>query len=77
MYSDKEFILTGDLENYNAVKEAFIDCLVRENLINQEIGKSLKENYAVVLVKNNWFGRTIGNLLGKKDVQYIRIMKIV
>jgi hypothetical protein len=77
MYSDKEFMLTGDLENYNRVKEAVIDALAREEFFSFEAAQSLKETYAVVLVQNNWFGTMIGRLLGKKDVQYIKIMKIV
>jgi len=77
MYSDKEFMLTGDLENYNKVKEAIIDALAREEFISFEVAQSLKETYAVVLVQNNWFGTMIGKFLGKKDVQYIKIMKIV
>jgi hypothetical protein len=77
MYSDKEFILTEDLQNFNIVKEAIIDSLCREDYITEEQANKIKETYAVVLVKNNWFGRTIGNLLGKKDTQYIKIMKVV
>jgi hypothetical protein len=77
MYSDKEFILTEDLQNFNIVKEAIIDSLCREEYITEEQANKIKETYAVVLVKNNWFGRTIGNLLGKKDTQYIKIMKVV
>jgi len=76
-YSDQEFMLTGDLENYNAVKEAVIDSLTREEFITQEQAETIKNNYAVVLVKNNWFGIAIGKLLGKKDSTYIRVMKIV
>lgn len=76
-YSDKEFILTEDLQNFNAVKEAIIDSLCREQFITNEQAETIKNNYAVVLVKNNWFGMAIGNLLGKKDTQYIKIMKVV
>jgi hypothetical protein len=77
MYSNKEFMLTEDIENYNKVKEAVIDALAREEFISFEAAQSLKETYAVVLVQNNWFGTMIGKFLGKKDVQYIKIMKIV
>jgi len=77
MYSDKEFILTEDLQNFNVVKEAIIDSLCREEYITEQQANTIKENYAVVLVKNNWFGRTIGNLLGKKDTQFIKVMKVV
>lgn len=76
-YSDQEFMLTGDLENYNAVKEAVIDSLTREEFITQEQAETIKNNYAVVLVKNNWFGRTIGSLLGKRDTTFIKVMKVV
>jgi hypothetical protein len=77
MYSDKEFILTEDLQNFNVVKEAIIDSLCREEYITEQQANTIKENYAVVLVKNNWFGRTIGSLLGKKDTQFIKVMKVV
>jgi hypothetical protein len=76
-YSDQEFMLTGDLENYNMVKEAVIDSLCREEFITQEQAETIKNNYAVVLAKNNWLGIAIGKLLGKRDSTYIKVMKIV
>jgi hypothetical protein len=37
----------------------------------------MKTKYTIVLVKGNWLGQAIGKLLGKKDVQYIKLVKIV
>jgi ribosomal protein L1 len=76
-YSQMDLELTQDLENYNNAKEAIVDALVREGYINEDQGGEIKTKYAVVLVKNNWLGLTIGKLLGKKDVQYIKLVKIV
>jgi len=76
-YSTTDLELAGDLENYNNAKEAIIDALFREEFITEEQAETLKTKYAVVLVKNNWLGLTIGKLLGKKDVQYIKLVKIV
>lgn len=76
-YSNTDLELSGDLQNYNSAKEAIVDALVREEFITEEQGETLKTRYAVVLVKNNWFGQAIGNLLGKKDVQYIKLVKII
>ncbi len=68
--------LAGNLENYNTVKEAIIDALVRENFITEEQGLEIKSNYAVVLVKGNWLGRTIAKIINKQNTQ-IRVMKAV
>ena len=76
-YSDQEFMLTGDLENYNMVKEAIINSLCREEFITQEQAELINEKYAIIIVKNNWLGQAIGKLLGKKDSTYIKVMKIV
>lgn len=76
-YSTTDLELSGKLENYNNAKEAIVDGLVREGYINEDQGGEIKTKYAVVLVKNNWLGLTIGKLLGKKDVQYIKLVKIV
>ena len=76
-YSTTDLELAGDLENYNSAKEAIIDALVREQFLTEEQAETLKTKYAIVLVKGNWFGRTIGSLLGKKDIQYIKLVKIV
>lgn len=76
-YSTQDLELTQDLQNYNNAKEAIVDGLVREGYINEDQGGEIKTKYAVVLVKNNWFGTVIGKLLNKKDVQYIKLVKIV
>ena len=76
-YSEMDLALAGDLENYNSAKEAIVDALVREEFITEEQAETLKTKYAVVLVKGNWFGTVIGKLLNKKDVQYIKLVKIV
>ena len=76
-YSDQEFMLTGDLENYNMVKEAIINSLCREEFITQEQAELINEKYAIIIVKNNWLGQAIGKLLGKKDSTYIKVMKLV
>lgn len=68
--------LAGNLENYNTVKEAVIDTLVRESFLTKKDGDMIKSNYAVVLVKGNWFGRTIGRLINKQTTQ-IRVVKVV
>ena len=76
-YSTADLELAGDLENYNSAKEAIIDALFREQFLTEEQAETLKTKYAIVLVKGNWFGQAIGKLLGKKDVQYIKLVKIV
>lgn len=76
-YSTTDLELAGDLENYNSAKEAIIDALFREEFITEEQAETLKTKYAIVLVKGNWLGQAIGKLLGKKDVQYIKLVKIV
>jgi hypothetical protein len=76
-YSSQDLELTQDLENYNNAKEAIVDALVREEFLTIEQAETIKTKYAVVLIKNNWLGLTIGKLLGKKDVQYIKLVKIV
>lgn len=76
-YSTIDLELAGDLENYNSAKEAIVDALVREQFLTVEQAETLKTKYAIVLVKGNWLGQAIGKLLGKKDVQYIKLVKIV
>lgn len=76
-YSTTDLELAGDLENYNSAKEAIVDALVREQFLTVEQAETLKTKYAIVLVKGNWLGQAIGKLLGKKDVQYIKLVKIV
>lgn len=75
-YSEMDLALAGDLENYNSAKEAIVDALVREQFLTEEQAETIKTKYAVVLVKGNWFGQAIGKLLNKKDVQYIKLVKI-
>lgn len=76
-YSTTDLELSGKLENYNNAKEAIVDALVREKFLTEKQGETIKTSYAVVLVKNNWLGQAIGRLLGKKDVQYIKLVKVV
>ena len=73
----RELELSGDLANYNNAKEAIIDALVREDFLTEEQAETIKTRYAVVLVEGNWFGQAIGKLFTKKDVQYIKLVKIV
>jgi len=68
--------LAGNLENYNTVKEAIIDTLVREKFLTEKQGIEIKSNYAVVLVKGNWLGRTIAKIINRQNTQ-IRVMKVV
>ncbi len=76
-YSSDEVQLASELTNYNAAKESIVDALVREGFLTVEQAETLKTKYVVVLVKGNWFGQAIGKLLNKKDVQYIKLVKIV
>ena len=76
-YSEQDLELSGDLQNYNNAKEAIVDALVREEFLTEEQAETIKTKYAVVLVKGNWFGQAIGSLLSKKDVQYIKLVKVV
>jgi hypothetical protein len=76
-YSTQDLELSGDLENYNNAKEAIVSALAREGFNTYEQAELINENYAIVIVKNNWLGQAIGRLLGKKDVQYIKLMKLV
>jgi hypothetical protein len=76
-YSEQDLELSGDLQNYNNAKEAIVDALVREEFLTEEQAETIKTKYVVVLVKGNWFGTAIGRLLGKQDVQYIKLVKIV
>jgi hypothetical protein len=68
--------LTEDLHNYNQVKECIIDALIREEFITEEQGTNIKSSYVVMLVKGNWFGRTIAKLINK-ETTVIKFMKIV
>lgn len=76
-YSTQALELTGDLENYNSVKEVIITGLFREGFLTKEQAETLLTQYAVVLVKGNWLGQAIGKLLNKKDAQCIKLVKIV
>lgn len=73
----RELELSEDLQNYNNAKEAIVDALVREGFLSEEQAETIKTRYAVVLVEGNWFGQTIGKLFTRKDVQYIKLVKIV
>ena len=76
-YSTTDLELSGDLQNYNNAKEAIIGALVREGFLSEEQAETITTQYAVVIVKNNWFGQAIGKLLSRKDIQYIKLVKIV
>lgn len=53
--------------NFNLVKEGFIDALVTENFLTKEQADFIKKNYAITLVRKNWFGRFVDSLLWGKD----------
>jgi hypothetical protein len=76
-YSEMDLSLAGDLENYNNAKEAIVNALAREGFLTEDQAETINTTYAVVLIKGNWFGTVIGKLLNKKDVQYIKLVKIV
>ena len=76
-YSTEDLELSGELQNYNNAKEAIIYALVREGFLSEEQAEIIVTQYAVVIVKNNWFGQAIGKLLSRKDIQYIKLVKIV
>ena len=76
-YSTEDLELSGELQNYNNAKEAIIGALVREGFLSEEQAEIIVTQYAVVIVKNNWFGQAIGKLLSRKDIQYIKLVKIV
>ena len=76
-YSTEDLELSGDLQNYNNAKEAIIGALVREGFLSEEQAEIIVTQYAVVMVKSNWFGQAIGKLLSRKDIQYIKLVKIV
>jgi hypothetical protein len=75
-YSMDEVELASELTNYNAAKEAIVDGLVREQFLTVEQAETIKTKYAVALVKNNWFGSAIANLINRKDVTVIKLVKI-
>lgn len=76
-YSTTDLELTQDLQNYNNAKEAIVNALAREGFLTEDQAETINTTYAVILVKDNWLGQAIGRLLGKKDVQYIKLMKVV
>lgn len=76
-YSTQDLELTQDLQNYNNAKECIIRALFREGFLTEEQAETILTQYAVVMVKNNWFGEVIGKLLHKKDTQYIKLVKVV
>lgn len=53
--------------NFNLVKEGFIDALVTEKFLTKEQADLIKKNYAITLVRKNWFGRFVDSLLWGKD----------
>lgn len=69
--------LSGNLENYNSAKEAVVNALVREGFLTEDQAETINTKYAIILVQGNWLGQAIGKLLNKKDVQYIKLVKIV
>lgn len=73
----QELELSEDLTNYNAIKECIIQGLVRENFLTEEQGTTIINQYAVVIVRNNWLGLAISKLLGTKDASYVKLVKIV
>jgi hypothetical protein len=75
-YSMDEVELAQELTNYNAAKEAIVDGLVREGYLTEGQGNEIKLKYAVALVKNNWFGSTIANLINRKDTTVIKLVKL-
>ena len=76
-YSMDEVQLASELTNYNATKEAIVNGLVREGFLTVEQGDTIKDHYAVALVKNNWFGDAVAKLINRKDVTVIKLVKIV
>jgi len=76
-YSMDEVELASELTNYNATKEAIVDGLVREGFLTDQQGTTIKNQYAVALVKNNWFGAAIAKLINRKDTTIIKLVKIV
>jgi hypothetical protein len=53
--------------NFNLVKEGFVDALVSEKFLTAEQGDFIKKNYSVTLVRRNWLGRMVESLLWSKD----------
>ena len=76
-YSMDEVQLASELTNYNATKEAIVNGLVREGFLTVEQGNTIKDQYAVALVKNNWFGDAVAKLINRKDATIIKLVKIV
>jgi hypothetical protein len=69
--------LSGNLENFNNAKEAVVNALVREGFLTEDQAETINTKYAIILAQGNWLGQAIGKLLNKKDVQYIKLVKIV
>jgi|AntAceMinimDraft_11_1070367.scaffolds.fasta_scaffold07756_8 hypothetical protein len=68
------------MAQYNMVKEAFLDALVKDNLMKQEVADRLKETYAVVVTRRSWLGRFMDKHIYSKeeaDEFKIVIMRIV
>lgn len=68
------------MAQYNMVKEALFDALVKENMMKQEVADALKENYAVIVTRKNWLGRFIDRVLygenSKEDAKIV-VVRIV
>jgi hypothetical protein len=66
--------------NFNLVKEYFVDAMAREKYITKEEAEYIKRSYALVVVRRNWLGRIISNLIfreGTKDEYKIAVVKMV
>jgi len=62
---------------FNMVKEALLDALVKEKMMKQEVADALKENYAIVLTKRSWLGKFIDKLVfGNNDKDEFKIVVV-
>lgn len=55
------------MAQYNLVKEALLDALVKEKLVSQEHADAIKSNYAVIVTKRSWLGRFLDKFFFKAD----------
>lgn len=53
--------------NFNLVKEALLDALATEKFLTKEQAEQIKKSYAITVVRKNWFGRLVDNLLWSKE----------
>lgn len=74
-------VTEGELtESLNMGKELLTSCLVKNEVITQKQADLINKQYALVVVKHNWFGKildAVSNPDGKKDAVYIRVVKII